>query len=341
MKKIFTMMAAMLLTVSAWSASEYDATILGDVTLTDLTYEMGGFTVYKYQLDFQQNGVNRNGGNHFTSTACIILEPLEKGLAGTYRLDDYSVNANSYVLFDSKYRYVTDYTGKPTEIVITDNQDGSYTISGAFRTKNGNNYYYYYYDATAAANTFTPVKPDPYAAEPTATIEKTLNYTNMYAEEENTPIKFYAYDESTYDDVELQFNMPSYNIPAGSYNVANTGADNTVQAASGEIINYFPAPTYVSFYDEFFNQTIYFITGGSVTVAYSQDGSTITMTGTLTSAHGSTFTLNLSGTNPFPYTPTALVNVTADTNVTKNLRNGQVLILKDNKTYNVLGQEVK
>ena len=42
-----------------------------------------------------------------------------------------------------------------------------------------------------------------------------------------------------------------------------------------------------------------------------------------------------------PEIPTAVENTTATVKVQKLIRNGQVLIIRDGKTYNMMGQEVK
>ena len=357
MRKIFTIVAALFMTAMAAQA-DYSNTLNykcgpTEVVVTDLSTP----TYNEFKLVIKQKAKNTSEYTKETlydNTVELIIDPDEHSIVGTFTTDDYSIDANTFLKSGSSTRYVSYW--ETSTITIVSKGGNKYAITdGLLQVENstGKTLYKYNYcyaaddlnnqDAEKTAFEFTfgeASTPDPYANEPKEAIEKTLNFSNMYVEGDATPIKFYAYDETTYDDIELQFNMPSYNIPAGSYDVANTGADNTIQAASGEYNGYLPAPTYISFYDDSFSQNPYFIIGGSVTVAYSQDKSTIFMTGTLTSAHGSTFTLNLSGNNPFPYTPAALINVNASENANKFLHNGQLIIRKDNKTYNTLGAEL-
>ena len=42
-----------------------------------------------------------------------------------------------------------------------------------------------------------------------------------------------------------------------------------------------------------------------------------------------------------PHTPTAITNTTVDTKAIKRIENGQLLIIRDGKTYNVTGQQVR
>lgn len=307
MRKFLTLFSALLLTVSMWGAYEYDATINGDVTLTDLSYDLGGFMVYKYQLDFAQVGVNRSNGVSYNSTACMILDPLEEGIAGTYRKDDYSMNSNSYVYYDGAYRYVCDYTGKPTEIIITDNGDGSYTISGAFRTKNGSNYYYYYFDATDPKNTFTPVAPDPYPEEPEKT-NLTLNSNKIDLYDFTYYYGYTEVDILNADNYEmaLAFMGDVYGLPEGTYNVASTQGEGTILASTGMDGSYPNLSYYKANYSD-----VYFIVGGSLTVSYSQDQTTIYIVGTLMTGHESTIEVNASADNPFYVNPTYSREVTS------------------------------
>lgn len=332
MKKIFSLFSALLLTVSMWGAYEYNTTINGEVTLTDLTYELGGFTIYKYQLDFAQEGVNASGSS-YNSTACMILEPSEEGLAGTYRKDDYSMNSGSYVYYNNAYRYVCDYTGKPTEIVITDNQDGSYTISGAFRTKNGNNYYYYYFDGTDPKNTFTPVAPDPFIDEPAKGDDITFNGNTWYA---TLPKSFDGsylcldlYD-AEYNELYLQIVADKDTLEAGTYTVGTE-----IVASTQKEGNYLD---HSYFYSSKFEN--YFIVGGALEISYSDDLKKLLMVGDLTTGHGTTIKVNNEVENLWyvdPGTSTAIDNVKTAKQAVKELINGQLYIRQEGKLYNVLG----
>lgn len=335
MRKFLTLFSALLLTVSMWGANEYNATINGDVTLTDLSYDLGGFMVYKYQLDFAQVGQTVGKTDTWNSEVRMILEPLEEGLAGTYTLSDNSMSSDSYVYYSGATRYVCDYNSgdihKLTEIVITDNQDGSYTISGAFRTKNGKNYYYYYFDATDPKNTFTPVAPDPYEEEPAKGADITFNGNSLYSKSFTDNILELDITDAAYNEIILDFNATQDNLAAGSYAV---GTD--IVASTG-MDGYWPIPSY--FYTS--GLANYFIVGGSLTISYSEDSKKLLMVGDLITGHGTTIKVNNEVDNPWSKDdPTGLETSSAALKANKVLKNGQLMLFKGDKVYNAQAQEL-
>lgn len=187
MKRLLLILMALSIGLSAKAAYEYDATIDGKVTVTDQSYKSGTNMVYQYQLEYAQVGTN-SAGSTFNSNAVLIIYPDGPSIAGTFTLADGLVDSDSYVKYGSAYRYVVDYPGKPTTITITDNGNDTYTMSGAFRTKNGSNYYYYYYDASDSKNTFEYIPPKPYepetyaltVSEIVATVHPKDTYENAY-----------------------------------------------------------------------------------------------------------------------------------------------------------------
>lgn len=301
MKRLLLILMALSIGLSAKAAYEYDATINGKVTVTDQSYKSGTNMVYQYQLEYAQVGTN-SAGSTFNSNAVLIIYPDGPSIAGTFTLADGSVDPDSYVKYGSAYRYVVDYTGKPTTITITDNGNDTYTMSGAFRTKNGSNYYYYYYDASDSKNTFEYIPPKPYDDEPEAG-SFTFNASGAaviisdYVSSEG--LITVDVNDKNYNFVELAIVADKFELPAGTYSVSDSGANGTIVKASGAKGGYYPEGSYMNYsYDN------YYVTGGSVEVSYSQDKSTITISGTVTSAHGSTIAISATADNPFkPYEP--------------------------------------
>ena len=295
MKRLLVFLIALSIGLSAKAAYEYDATISGKVTVTDLSFKSGGKMIYNYQLEYAQVGTNSSGST-FESSAVLIIYPDGPSIAGTFTLDG-TVDSDSYVKYGSAYRYVVDYTGKPTSITITDNGDDTYTISGAFRTKNGSNYYYYYYDPTDPANTFEYIPPKPYDDEPEAgsftfnASGAAVSITDYVAAEGLITVDV---NDKNYNFVELAIVADEFALPAGTYSVSDSGVKGTIVKASGEKGGYYPEGSYLNY-----NYENYYVTGGSVTVSYSDDASTITISGTVTSAHGSTIAISATTDNPF------------------------------------------
>lgn len=304
MKRLLLLLIVLSIGFSAKAAYEYNVKICTDVSVTDLSYKYGNQMIYKYQLDYQHKGPNSTApsGTVYTTTACLIIHPEGPTIAGTFTLADGSVDSNSYVKNGNAYRDVTDYTGKPTSITITDNGNDTYTISGAFRTKNGNNYYYYYYDATDPANTFEYKAPKPYDDEPEAgsfTFNASGNAVKITDYVSQEGLIMVDVSDKNYNIVELAIVADKFALPAGTYSVSDSGTKGSIVKAPGTKGGYYPEGSYLNY-----DYENYYITGGYVTVSYSDDASTITISGTVTSAHGSTIAITATTDNPFkPYEP--------------------------------------
>lgn len=194
---------------------------------------------------------------------------------------------------DYKTRYAMSTSERPTKLTIKANDDGTYTIGGviwvtaSFKT----NARYYKY-------TYNDFIYDPFSDEPSKT------EVEVIAED----IKAFDYTSSEgYVELDLNatsgpfavlaFKSSTYNIPAGTYKLDNSGEDGTFMASTG-MDGYYAIPSYVETMG--WPADDYFLRSGSITVAY--EGKTMSVTGTATSAHGSTITIDATGTNPF-YVP--------------------------------------
>lgn len=299
MRKLLLICVLAALSVPALAANEYTAVIYGEVTVKDKSFVNDGQPFYEYEITFTQAGTS---DKTYYSEVYLHIYPSGPSIAGTYRLTDYTLDGNSYVQYGDKVRYATDYTPKSlyTEITIADNGIGTYTLSGAFRTKKDNNYYYYYYSADDPANTFIPKMADPFDDEPEAS-EITFNGTGLIFTDDikDNGCILVDINDDNYNIVELAFNTDEYDIPAGSYAVSDSGAKGSIKAATGEMDAYYPKPSFAYFMDDSWNAYNYFITGGSVEVSYSQDKAQISVSGTVTTAHGSEIAVAVSGKNPF------------------------------------------
>ena len=299
MKRIILLWTFLLFTTfAAKAANEYNAYINGDVTVTDQSTEMYGVMEYKYLLEFNQVGVN-SGGTHYDSSVSLVIYPDGPSIAGSFAYDGGSGNIGreSFVQYGSNTRYVCDYnsgsTHKLTLITITDNKDGSYTISGELRTKQGSNsYYYYYFAATDPNNTFTPVAPDPYKDEP-ARKDFSINAEHISSYDQTASGRILIdLNTKTSDYLELCFLTDTFDIPAGKYTIDNSGAKGSIAASTG-MGDYLPTNSHIGM----FSGSYYFLVSGSVTVSY--EGKTMNVSGTVTSGHGSVITVTATGDNPF------------------------------------------
>jgi len=294
MKKLLSLFFVAALSVSAWaSIYNYDAKVNGEVGFQDLTYVLYGDTIYKYQLTFAQTGRNRNGGTWYSSNATIVIMPLTKGFVGTFYADDLS---GTEIVYNSSHRVPK----SGSNLTIAQNANGTYTISGYLKTQLSNsasNTWNYYYSADTVANTFSI---DFYPTEPAQT---TINLTGTsleaydYMLASDGLVELDIYDDS-YNQLTLGIMNDTFEIPAGTYNVADTEAKGTILKSKG-MNGYTPYHSY--FYSSSYDN--YFIVGGSLTVSYSDDNSQMTVSGALTTGHESTINVSVTAANPFYVAP--------------------------------------
>ena len=294
MKRFILLWTFLLFTTfAAQAAYEYNAYINGDVTVTNQSARIYGEMEYKYLLKFDQVGVN-SSGTSFSSSVSLVIYPDGPSIAGSYAYDGGkgNIDKDSHVKYGSATRYVCDYAQKLTEITISDNHDGSYTISGAFRTKNGSNYYYYYFSAEDPNNTFTPVAPDPYKDEP-AKKDFSINAEHISSYDQTASGRILIdLNTKTSDYLELCFLTDTFDIPAGTYTIDNSGVNGSIAASTG-MGDYLPTNSHIGM----FSGSYYFLVSGSVTISY--EGKSMNVSGTVTSGHGSVITVTATGDNPF------------------------------------------
>lgn len=191
----------------------------------------------------------------------------------------------------------TRYPVRTTSLTITKTGASTYTISGkwyALKDQAGTGNPYLYDFGTGVEFKWDPYKNEsqmPSAMDFTSTQKAEFSLNSIEGE---TPIEIKIEDFES-SSVFLQFNESSFNIPAGTHNVAATGVNGTIQASGG-----FTSPVSNCIY--FFGGSYpynYYITGGSLTVSYSDSKRKMTLKGDLTTAHGSTIHVDVTDNNPF------------------------------------------
>jgi len=308
MRKIITLLTVCMLSIGAWAAT-YTYT----VTVSSLEVEdLSSGTNYKYKLVISQKA--KSGSSSYTNTGEIYLLPETHQLEGSYSFDAGTLeDQETWLLYKngSTYNYRTVKTGS-TLSITKDATSGKYTLSGylvcrQYQAQNNHTYNYNY-----NTNPYS-FYAGPFADEPDAS---SLNFSGsnftLASQPAATPIVLDIYN-SSYATLELQFNVAS-ELTAGTYNVTTAGENGTILASAGfDKTTSLPLPS--SFMSSSYKN--YYITGGSVTVSYSQDLQQITIAGSLTTAHGSTITVNSTGVNP--WAPAAEIDITVtQTSATMN-----------------------
>ena len=290
MKKIFAIISALVISAAAFAANEYNA-VISNVKVNDISEG----TSYAYEITFSQVATTVSGTSSYNGTGYLIIYPENHSIEGTFSLAEYTLDEfMSYLNTSSGKRYFMDYNStKVTSITISKNQDGTYSFSGALRSNPSQGYYYYYYyEAEKNIFEYEPAEPDPYGNEPSDKKSFTLSANNLevYSSKDKTPIDMYAWDAEDYSDVDLLFNVDSYDIPAGDYEISTSGELGTIIAGDGSAAN--PSCYHAANFGP-----EYYLVSGTLTVSYA-DGDMM-IKGTATTAHGSTVALTLTGKDPF------------------------------------------
>lgn len=327
MRKIFTLFSALLLTVSMWGqvARTYTMHTISNVSV-EKNQEISGYTV-----SFKAKGNSSADSKDYTETVTLYLANTTDWL-GTFTTDAATngLKSTSKVVYSTTTRYPVTSASYVSTITIANISGSTYQISG-------------FIDAAQQTSSTTPFRYDfgdgqsfsydPYKAESSTT--KSFTYTaeglSLFSTLNKTPITLQLGDENG-AALFLQFNVEDYAIPAGTYNVASTGANGTLMASKGTI----DYATYYT-YEDYFSGTsaTYYITSGSVTVSYNEDKSEITLSGSLTSKKGSTITL-AEVTFDNPVKEPEIVNVEVlSTSATCNSGSNYFMLTMKEKTRNV------
>ncbi|MCQ2310866.1 MAG: hypothetical protein MJZ64_03850 [Paludibacteraceae bacterium] len=299
MKKILTLFSALLLTVSMWGA--YTIT-----TVENFTAVPQGD---KLLLTF--NAVE-SSSNHYYYDICFEITPSVNDFVGTFSKSDGTLSTtnsrlnwiyNQSATNPGKLRTGrTLYSSSSQSITIEKVGEDSYTITGQLNARAAS-------ESSDKVYNFSNIPFSIYGSEPAKEVSaidmsgKTLSMTSW---EDETPMTFKITDRDYYT-IFLQMNVAEYAQPtAGTTFLVAASGNNTIQSSCGQ--NFLTGNskiTYLaSYYEDYggWDPYYYFITGGSLTVTYSQDNKTMTLAGTLTTAHGTEIIVNSTMNNPW-YVP--------------------------------------
>lgn len=295
MKKIFTLFSALLLTVSMWGADSNKYEMLSVSDFNAVSNE----SINGYTVTFKTKGYRSSTTYDYDVTLYLKNADDIEGVFSVGTAQDELLTTSTIIwTSDGTTRYPVTSSGYPTNLTISkvSGFPEKYQISGLWRaakSTSSTSPYVYNFD-TDKPTCYLP----PYGLEPEQT---TIDFSNasleLTSESDETPLQF-SLTSGYYYSALIQFNVSEYAaLPAGSYNVASSG-EGTIMASAGFDANDMPAASYYEDYSDW-TPLDYCITGGSLTIAYSEDQKTMTMSGTLTSAYGSTINVSASGSNPW------------------------------------------
>lgn len=296
MKKLLLVTMTVLLNVLGASALDYTVREITSVKIEDCSTA----THFKYALTIGQNAYN-SSGTKYSSTAYVYLYPETHSLPGEYSVYDDTISYDSYIKYGSN---ANRYFESGTELTITDNKDGSYSISGYVASYSTSSYNYTYTVNKSAGYCIfevpeikkTAPTPD-YSTEPSKNDFDFGELDAIYARKGDGFIELDLCSE--YNTFALGFMTSGDVIPAGTYEISLSGGANSFIASSGLIDEAFPDLSVVQIMDAYFDTDNYFLTSGSVTISYENGGSDMRVTAEVYSSNGSTITVDSSAASPF------------------------------------------
>ncbi len=167
-----------------------------------------------------------------------------------------------------------------------------------------------------------PIEEDPYRFEPKETVSEAFNgqIVNIRDNREKTGwININLVDSlnQKLDWVELDLVVDTFAMPLGTFTFSVDSAQGTFIASPG-YHNRNDYPSYIAIRGKDWGQyTPYYIQTGSLTFSLNEQGDTVYVTGSVTTQHGSTFSINVTSYNefyvaPFPPKPQEEKELTMD-----------------------------
>ncbi len=210
---------------------------------------------------------------------------------------------------DNGNKYWCDEDSKVELSITVINSDTCELCATVQASRNGSSYTYEIAPFRFAYKTGdVPPEPeeDPYRFEPTQTVSQAFigQIVDVRDNREKTGwINFNLVDSVNQNDwIELDLVADEFDMPVGTFTFSADSADGTFIASPG-YKNKNDYPSYVAIRgQEWGDYTPYYIKEGSLTFSLNEEGDTVYVRGTLTSQHGSTFTVDVTASNMF-YAP--------------------------------------
>ena len=263
--------------------------------------------------------------------AAIAVKSAEQ--AGVFGIDDCDASQSSLSV-GGEEQVLDSIKGS-----VVDNGDGTFNYEFTIYPKYGG-YAYHFHGVVGEAKDLV------WSVDATQDLDVTFNGTmdiNSDWLADDKYIHVACTDVEETEELALYFNItaldPTTQVPVGVYPINGTMAIGTCDAAIGLVYSetagyYYPQAPYFAYLDEdgYEAYPLWFIVDGSVTVTYEQH-LRIEITG-----H------NHNGNNVhivFDNTASGLEEVVANSNIRKFIDNGQIMVVRDGKVFNILGARVK
>ena len=314
MKKAFFLLLTLVFCAPLWAVYNLTAS---KVEISDETHQTPN-----YYFDITASTTS--------ATYHVVLDvwPKTQSIVGTFSVEEGTIKTAFSDLRKGSNTYYYFYEDCPVELTITKINADTCELAAHFkaaRTEDGTRYEYQVAPFRFEYKTGdVPPEPedDPYRFEPTQTVSKAFvgQIVNVRDNRETTGwINFNLVDslDQNFDWIELDLVANQFDMPVGTFTFSADSADGTFIASPG-YKNRNDYPSYVAIRGTDWGEyTPYYVKEGSLTFSLNKEGDTVYVKGSLTSQHGSTFTVDVTAYNmfyvaPFPPKPKEEKELTMD-----------------------------
>ncbi|MCQ2325147.1 MAG: hypothetical protein MJZ58_03015 [Paludibacteraceae bacterium] len=312
MKKALFLLLTIVFCAPLWAVYNLTAS---KVDISDLTVDKPN-----YYLDITAST------SQATYHVFFDVWPKTESLVGTFSAQDGSIYYyNCGLEKDNGNQYFCEEDSEITLTITVINEDTCELSATIQAARKGSTYTYDIAPFRFEYKTGdVPPEPedDPYRFEPIETVSQTFigQIVNVRDNREKTGwINFNLVDslDQNFDWIELDLVSNQFDMPVGTFTFSADSADGTFIASPG-YKNRNDYPSYVAIRGTDWGEyTPYYVKEGSLTFSLNKEGDTVYVQGTLTSQHGSTFTVDVTAYNmfyvaPFPPKPKEEKELTMD-----------------------------
>lgn len=305
-----------------------DTTMIEDVDGLEIdfypSYSEEGAYDYTFLL------YNSEDENNLPMIAFDILTEEEKVYTGTYSVKEGTLTEYSYYVYGSEDEDYLEFTDG--EITITDNGKDNYTIKGWFTDGEE----VYGVDVTLDGEYFNAE----YAYEPEE--KTTLNLTITAGEVDDSYAESYGiidiYLTTADGQIQLEYYLPAEatELEDGTYTIE--AAEYDEEDALIQTYGFFDAGYYysnygmpvASYYET--EEEYYYLVSGTVKIETTEEGKKVTLAGT--TYYGSTINAE------YTIVTTGTEQINSEKVINKRVENNQVVIIRNNEKFNVIGQRI-
>lgn len=297
-KTVFTLIAGFFVCLPSWAAYNLTAS---KVEIANLTVDKPNF-----YLDITAST------SQATYHVLLDVWPKTESVIGSFSAQDGTIDYyNSGLNKDNGNQYFCEEDSEITLTITQISEDTCELSATVQAARKGTSYTYviapFRFEYQSGDVPPDPTE-DPYRFEPKDKLSQAFNGQIVTVKDNRDKtgwINITLNDslDQQWDWVELDLVVDSFAMPVGTFSFSADSAEGTFIASPG-YRNRNDYPSYIALREGDWGQyTPYYIQSGNLTFSLNEKGDTVYVTGSVTSQHGSTFTVNVTSYNEFYYEP--------------------------------------